>query len=478
MDDEIKKQELRTGYRLNTEFLKNNSEYIHQKLTPLKGINAYYGGFANNSIHISIANIQEFPVEICRLIIDNRIEVIPKNRTIISGIQFPTENPFRYPTSSSDNIIYNDFIFTLPAGITLSESEIKNLVVQFKLLGHSKIRNESVIPWDFISDNFTHSAISLKNSNLEDFGFIHIDSTNNQILFPSGKWRLKNNLILPIGYSLIITKGTQIDLVNKSSIMVRGAPVELIGSREEPIVITSSDRTGEGILILDAKNQQSIISYSLFSNLSVPTFFGTGYSGAITIYQAPVIIDSSIFLNNREGDDMLDLVRSPYKITNCFFSGVRFDGIDDDFGSGIIANTSFKDIGNDAIDLSGANTQVHDCYITNTGDKGISVGEISKVAIENVILNNTSVGIASKDNSYVIVNNVTQNEGLIGFVAYQKKTEYAPSTLIVDNSKMVNVKNPYLVEIGSTVQINGKNMNITHMDIYDEYYAGNATIIR
>ena len=77
--------------------------------------------------------------------------------------------------------------------------------------------------------------------------------------------------------------------------------------------------------------------------------------------------------------------------------GQSSDAFDADFGQGFFERCVFYDIGADAIDVSGSDVQVRDVRMINLGDKGLSVGENSRVTGERIYIENADFGVASKD---------------------------------------------------------------------------------
>ena len=63
---------------------------------------------------------------------------------------------------------------------------------------------------------------------------------------------IKSPIIIPKGYRLIIKKGQNIDLVNEAFILSY-SPVDISGTEEDPVVIKSSDNSGQGMAIVKCK---------------------------------------------------------------------------------------------------------------------------------------------------------------------------------------------------------------------------------
>ena len=149
------------------------------------------------------------------------------------------------------------------------------------------------------------------------------------------------------------------------------------------------------------------------------------------------------------GDDYINIIRSDFKLINCKFIKSLFDGFDSDFSNGFIRNTSFLSCGNDGIDLSGSIVSLENVTLVDIGDKSISVGEKSYCKISNISIKNSIISISSKDSSQVFLSNVNIEDSKYGFTAFQKKYEYGPGFIEIDNYELINVQTPFFIEEGS-----------------------------
>ena len=75
---------------------------------------------------------------------------------------------------------------------------------------------------------------------------------------------------------------------------------------------------------------------------------------------------------------------------------------------------------------------------------------------EGLTIQNAEIAIASKDLSELIAGTLTIRDSRVGFSVYQKKPEFGPGTVIGRQVTMNNVDQPFLLESGSRVEINGK----------------------
>ncbi|MDE4907726.1 CotH kinase family protein [Methanogenium marinum] len=446
----------------------SNQIFINKKLNPIKGLNAYYNNNDNNSqnntLILKVGNIQTMPIEIIDLKYGDSTIFTPKNATIFWG------------KITNEPVQYENVEFILPADFMWNDEFISEVSLNYRLLGHSRVRNESVFPWPYLSEDFPSNDLMRQTPNYDDCEFLSIDEKTKTIVVQPGTWEINHNVIIPEDYSVICYGDipTKLDLRN-GAIILSYSPIQFIGSEDYPIFITSSDSSGQGIVVLDT-DERSRLEYVRFSNLSAPSQDGWQLSGSVTFYNSDVDIENCVFSDNKYGDDMVDLVRSEYSVKNSLFQNIYSDAIDDDFGKGNISQTSFVGCGNDALDFSGSYTDINNCYMKETGDKAVSGGEGSHISVNDIVIEDCNVGIASKDQSVITIENLQISSCVIGFTAYQKKSEFGPSEIFASNVEMTDVTIPSLIEIDSQLTLNGDLISGTEKDVYANYYDGEATI--
>ena len=235
--------------------------------------------------------------------------------------------------------------------------------------------------------------------------------------------------------------------------------------KNEHVYFYSSDSTGRGLFVFETNND-SFLSNVEFDNLGSPSRGKWNLLGAINFYESDVVLENCIFKNNRS-EDALNIIRSDFEIRNCIFKNTLRDAFDSDFSSGQIVQSNFINCGNDCIDVSGSSVQVNDIFIHNAGDKGISAGENSKISLFNIEISNSKVGIASKDNSVVFGNELLMKSCKIGVTCYQKKPEFGPGNINLDEVVFLENDSPSLIEVGSSVSIN-EEMSIQYSQNVEE----------
>jgi CotH kinase protein len=258
-----------------------------------------------------------------------------------------------------------------------------------------------------------------------------------EVLFKKGKYVWDKDIIIPKGYRVTFEAGVEADMIRQAKFISK-SPVFLNGTNEEPILIYSSDKSGNGFTILQSPETCKLY-YTIFKDLNTLSVDGWNLTGAVTFYESDVIIKNCLF-KNMHCEDALNTIRCKFTIENSIVDNCFSDGFDADFCTGLIVNSEFKNTGNDCVDFSGSRVEIISSNLTNCGDKGVSAGEESYVILDEVVVDGAVIGAASKDLSYLRVENITLKNCNQGFAAYQKKPEYGPSSIFVMAFTKQNVK--------------------------------------
>ena len=422
-------------YEYPKEFIYKNQDYIREKIYPKKKIAAYLNNLNSEKIEIFIKKLTNLPLNINSININDSLILEPNQKI----------NIFKHNLNNS----LNEFIFSFHSTKNIKKND--RFRISYNIAGIDTTYTDEIFPWKYEERNLSFLNTTNEISDLNLINFLEVDSLKKTILIKSGEHIINNNLFIS-DFSLIANYGCTIDLVNNSSIITSG-PIYFNGTKEEKIKITSSDSTGNGIFVFNAKNRSEIKNVH-FENLSNPNTKGWELTGAVTFYESDVLIDSCIFFKNYSGDDYLNIIRSNFIIDNTIFDTTVADAIDADFCmDGSITNSSFSNCGNDAIDISSTNLEISNVLMDNIKDKGLSSGENSRMDVNNIKITNSEIAICSKDMSNITIDNAILEKNQIVFTAYQKKSEFGPGNIIASNIKMQNNKIPHLIENLSSLLI-------------------------
>ena len=321
-----------------------------------------------------------------------------------------------------------------------------------------EIKSKKVLPWAYPT-NF-NPRLELERPLSEFAKYLSVNGT--EITFNTNL-TLKTVLFIPKGYHVNIPPGTQIKLANGGGILSY-SPITAKGMEESHITITGISPNNYGVQVL-TNGESSQFEYVDFNNLATLNYKGWTLTGALTVYKGLVDLNYCTFTGNT-CEDALNLVNSIFTINNCVIESTFSDGFDADFCTGNVLNSKVINTGNDGLDFSGSTINISNATIINPGDKAVSGGEASTVNINSCYIINAPLGVVAKDNSKVVVSDVLFEKCDIVYSAFQKKDEYGPATITSTNCKFTEITNPNIINVGSTLildgdkQIGAANLNV------------------
>ncbi|MEK9657122.1 MAG: right-handed parallel beta-helix repeat-containing protein [bacterium] len=253
-----------------------------------------------------------------------------------------------------------------------------------------------------------------------------------QILIKKGSYLITKTIVFPHGVAVALEEGVTITLGPSVSLLFQGN-TQLRGTKESPIVIQNQqgkDPFGVVAMVGDRHSTQCEISYLDISGGSEATVNGKFLSGALSLYSHKYVSIQHSNIHHNFADDGVNIKYAKINLKNNTFLDNSADQLDLDVSHGHVSNTTFKFTGTkipnqkpngDGLDLSGAEIIVKDCYISGFLDKGMSVGESSKVYVSKNIFDNNRSAITIKDNSQTIIEKNIFRNNTIGIEMYLKK---------------------------------------------------------
>lgn len=455
----------RPYYYFSKSVFYNNQKYIRTVLNPSKGAQVYFYNFTGNgSIILEVGNIQSIPIEISNVSFQGSEVFEPREKGKVLQGKMPSET-----------IKYEKIEFILPENFNWSSQCIPYLRLNYKFLGHSILRNESMYMWPYSSEDLLSNDIMRKSPNANTFNFLVFDNESKSIFITPGIWEIKEDLIIPEGYVVTCSDNyaTKLNLVNGSMILSYSS-LYLSGNEDSPLVITSSDSTGQGIAVLSA-GEKSYLNRVIFNNLSAPSRQGWQLHGAITFYESPVTVTNCYFFNNTENSYMLDIIRSEFSITNSLFQNTNLKSLRGIYGKGNISSSSFVNCSGNAMDFSGSIVDISECIINTVEDTGLSAAESSYINITRVDLKECGVGIVSKDRSLVSASDIEISSCNIGLLACEQRTEFGPARIEAFYPEFDNLIVPYVLETGSFLSIDQNEIAGSYKEVYRNLYSKSGT---
>ncbi|HXV64069.1 MAG TPA: CotH kinase family protein [Vicinamibacteria bacterium] len=441
-------------YSFSKDYFFQNAETIRRTLAPSRPLKAYRHAGDGDRVVLSIQNLVSVPMEILSL-----------SR---GGVVLEPVSPAVLPPASKE--AYGRFERVSFPALGESPEVAPGLVVPWVLsasvLGSTTRLPIDVLPWPYEGGPVRRDLVR-QEPNHREFEFVEVDESSGTLFLKPGEWQLPRNLVIPPGLRVVSHGGFHLDL-RSSAAVLSYSPLYLLGSEEEPIVIESSDRTGQGLVVLSA-GEVSKLNHVTFRNLSNPNQLGWTLTGAITFYESPVEFTDCRFVENGS-EDGLNIIRSEFLIRNSLFDRPRADALDADFSRGSIENTMLRGCGNDGIDVSGSQIELRQVVIDGAEDKALSVGEHSVMRAWDVEIRNAELAVASKDSSEMILENITLSRSTIGFTAYVKKAEFGPASINARGVRMEAVEIPFLVEESSSVIVDGVEAVSSRKNVKDILY--------
>jgi hypothetical protein len=437
-----------------------NQRIIQKSLDQNSLVKSELLSFKKGKLVVTIQNIGSYPVRIKELSHKGN-----KTITSIDGFR-------QIPRGSKDTITivlprsFENLFVNKKKKTTefILYKHIGELFLGYSIIGMDELAYSNIIPYqekEAIDDDLFRKEVLLENDKN-----IIVDNVNKVISFSQMKTTIDYPLIIPSGFVFEAKPNTQIDIV-KGGKIISHSPLSFLGKNKEDIKVFSSDKKGQGIIVF-SEGINSELKFVKFLDLTNPKHGNWNVTGAVTFYESPVKMTNVIIENNR-CEDALNIVRTTFEMRYCRISNTQSDAFDGDFVTGNIVDCSFDNLGNDAIDVSGSDLKIIRVKITNAGDKGLSAGENSRMTVRGVEISNSEIAVAGKDLSTVTIDKMKVENTKLGFTAFQKKPEYGPSNIKVNDLVMNLVETNYLIETTSSLMVDGKKIE-TAQNVKDRMY--------
>jgi len=462
-------------YRYNEKLLVRSAEVIRGYLPELKQIivdslrDGNFGFRLKYEVYNDTSIYENTPEFFVNVYIDDRSA---------DSLKLDVQNYFTRDlvflgTGIDDKTISDFFIDKLTVVAFNGDIEQSKLIIDadtsanylfFMVNGKMDTYTVPILPWPF-PKGLTPQQELLEKVDLNNELFDTI--FDNIIYIKKGDITLHEPIIIPDGFHVNFSAGTTINLVD-SAMIISYSPVFMMGTATDPVVITSSDFSGNGFTVLQAK-EMSKLDNVIFENLNTLDYNSWTLTGALTFYESDVSITNTKFYRN-QCEDALNIIRSDFVLSNSSFDYIYGDAFDADYCTGEIVASTFTNIGNDAMDFSGSEITIKNSEVNMAEDKGISGGEDSKITIFNTTIQKSNIGLASKDLSVVEVIDSRVETCNYGLVLLQKKPEYGPSIMILKNTKLRDLKVEMLIEENSKVVIYGRTIFGEEKNLSDIFY--------
>lgn len=454
--------------------LRQRQERIRQMLTPLQTTYAYIRSSQpdRDVLSLDVGNLLDtLPVQVVGLETDGVL--------VPAGKEWVASESTRYliPTNSPDEVVLAPLNLQSP-DMPYVQLEIPRVVLpqnpgaapSFHLItriwGLTATFTQTILP-DYptpLTEGPLPKPPSLDEALAQHPYLEQVEGTSFLRIRP-GTYAVNGDLVLPAGYGLRLEPGTTLRFGDGHFLFATG-PLDFQGDEDAPIVLGPVGDSWGGIVVLEA-DAPSLWNYVIVERAQEVHRPGWGITGAITFYRSPIRLDHCR-ITESYAEDGINVIHSRFEFVASEFGPTASDTIDADFSTGVIENCSFHDTGGDAIDVSGSQVDVRSVRMQNIGDKGISVGEGSRLSARGVRMENVRFGVVSKDLSQTTVSQLTVIRAHVaGLAAYIKKPAYGPATLTATDVVFQDVppERQTLVQTGCWVDLNGVRVWGTDIDV-------------
>ena len=319
----------------------------------------------------------------------------------------------------------------------------------------------------FVAAKFRPFAKGAGNGSLKSREFLDTSGLPDSVVTRQGNWIVNETLVIPRSVTWRLEAGAKLRFGPDARVIVRGR-ILAEGEPRKPIIFAASDKSWKGIQVIQG-SAQSEFKHIEFLNIDRSPISFPGLTGAVTVYETPVLMNNVSF-RDINAEDALNIINGTFDVSDVSFNAVRSDAIDVDFSKGKISGGYFETVGGDGVDTSGSTVSLKSLEFNGISDKALSVGEKSNVTAENIVIRDAAIGIVSKDLSVLKVRHAKIGDiSKYGLMAYQKKSSYGAARLIADSIEFGKGNMSALAQTGSEILIDGKPVPTRELDVQALY---------
>ena len=310
---------------------------------------------------------------------------------------------------------------------------------------------------EFLSNNFINNITSelikpdikwideiniqkIKYNNISQHSWTFKEKDLREITLGPGTINVLNNVESNSGQTINILPGTTLNLGPNVSIFANG-PLKIDGKLNSKITIKRlyPKKPWGVIAIQGLKSSNSFIKFADISGGSIATNYNINYTGMVSFHNSKnILVENSHFSKNVIGDDTLRIVYGKSKLKNLTFSNCFGDCIDFDYGNANLQKIVIKKAKNDGLDFMSAAANLNEIIVNGAGDKGISVGEKSKIKLNKGDISNANIGVAVKDKSIIEIIDSKLSANQVAVDTYKKNWRYGGAGILKITSAIWN----------------------------------------
>ena len=229
-----------------------------------------------------------------------------------------------------------------------------------------------------------------------------------------------------------VAAGTRLRMGRGASLVFLG-PVRFAGSEREPIEVEgASTEPWGGIAIQGPATAGSSLEHVIVRGGTRPSWRMVPYPGTIDVHDTErIAIRDCRFGGNAEADDMLHAVYvDDLAIEECLFEDAAGDAVDLEFVDGALRRVEMRRLGDDGLDLMGADVVLADSLVVGCAGYGVSAGEETEARVRDSLLASCKTGVLAKNASSVALTGALLYDDEIAVRLYKRTVRYAGDSRI------------------------------------------------
>jgi len=209
-----------------------------------------------------------------------------------------------------------------------------------------------------------------------------------------------------------------------------------VGTAERPIRVSGAPGWG-GVFAHGSRTRPSHVrmEHTTFDGGMGGENSRVTFTAPFSLHAGTITLRSSHFLNSRAIDGV-NFKYAEVDIRGMTIRGAADDAFDCDFCTGRVVGSVILDVGGDGLDFSGSDLLVQDSEVARCGDKGVSIGERSRLKLERIRVSDCYTGIAVKDQSDAEISDAYLARLEVGISLYVKKPTFGPSHARVERVEL------------------------------------------
>jgi len=228
-------------------------------------------------------------------------------------------------------------------------------------------------------------------------------------------------------HSVEVAPGTRLAMGAGASLIFLG-PVRFAGSARAPVVIEGAGpEPWGGIALQGPATAGSSFEHVVLRGGTAPTWRLVPYPGTVDIHDtARVTLRGCHFGGNGKADDLLHAVYvEDLLIEDCLFEDAASDAVDLEFVRGVLRRVEMRRMGDDGLDLMGADVTLADSVVVGCVGYGVSAGEETEARVRDSLVARCKAGVLAKNASSVALTGALLFEDKIAVRVYKRTVRFS-----------------------------------------------------